>query len=140
MQGGHPVLMQKRLEGVELPLVHRAFGEADHVDGSGLLARGEQHTVQKLKIEAFLGCELEKAERFLRRPVYRLLEWPEVRRPHAQGPRQQQQVCVLGLEIRTAMTGRHLVPAGFDAGAFDAGIARERRASGGRRSDFWQHP
>jgi hypothetical protein len=134
------MLVQERLEVVELALIHRALGQEHDVDGSGLPPRGAQHAVQQLEVEALVRRELEEAEWLLPRPVHRLIDRPEVGRVHPQRPRQQQQRGVFGLQVRPPMPRRQLVPARRDARSDGAGITRERRAPGGRGLHLGEYP
>ena len=119
----HAVAVQQRLEALDLGLVDGALGHEHDIDAPGLLARGYEHTVEKLQIEPLLGRELVEAERFLLLPLQRTLEHAEVRLPHLQGPGQQQQVGVLGAAIGAAMARRHLVPVSLYAGPLHARVA-----------------
>ena len=135
----HPVAVQQRFEGVDLVLRDGALGQHDDIDTARLLAGGDQHTIQQVQIEPFGRGELEESIRVLGRPQHRAHR-VKVGCLHAQRPGQQQQVGVLGAKIGTAMAGRDLVPAGVDAGALHAGIAREGQSSRRRRDDLGQDP
>ena len=64
----------------------------------------------------------------------------EVGLTYSQGPRQQRHVDVLRRRARARMTRRKLVPLGVKARAMnDAGVARERRSSGGWRANLGKH-
>src|SRR5262249_33911438 len=84
--------------------------------------------------------ELEEAEGLLRQPLDGALDRPEVGLAHPQRPRQQQQGGVLRAQVGAAMTGRHLVPASFDARALDARVAGEGRPSRRWSPDLRQNP
>jgi hypothetical protein len=136
-QVDHPVAVQKRFEVVDLALVDGAFGQQDDIDATGLLAGGDKHAIQQVQVKPFGRRELEEPVWVLGRSVHRAHR-VKVGCLHSQRPRQQQQGGVLGATVRTAMAGRDLVPAGVDAWALHAGVARKRRSSGWRSDDLGQ--
>ena len=123
LQVAHPVAAQQRFQRVELAFLNGALRQQDDIDGPDLVPGGKEHPVDEIQVERFLGCELEEAERLLREPLDRVLHGPKVRLSDLQRPRQQQQLGVLGLGVRTAMASGQLVPAGLETRTINARVA-----------------
>ncbi len=115
--------VQERFEALDVILVDGALRENHDVDTARLLAGGDEHAIQEVQVDAFIGRELEKVVGLLRQSLHGAFDRMEVRRPHAQRPREQQQVRVLGPGVGTAMTTGRLVPASVYARAVHTGIA-----------------
>ena len=129
--------VQQRFEVVDLALGDGALGQQDDIDAARLLAGGDQHPIQQVQVEPFGRGELEESVRVLGQPLH-IAHRVKVGCLYSQRPRQQQQGGVLGAQVGAAMAGRDLVPAGVDAGALHAGVARKRRSSRGRSDDLGQ--
>ena len=123
MQVAHSVAAQQRFQRVELAFLDGALRQQDDIDAADLVPGRKEHPVDEIQVEPLLRCELEEAERLLRQPLDRALHGPKVRLSDLQRPRQQQQLGVLGLGVRTAMTSRQLVPAGLQTRTIDTGVA-----------------
>jgi hypothetical protein len=54
--------LQQRFEVVDLLLVDCALRKHDHVDAAGLLAGGDQHSVQEVQVKAIGRGKFEKPD------------------------------------------------------------------------------
>jgi hypothetical protein len=140
LQVDHPVGVQQRLEAVDFARVDPALGQQHDIDATGLLAGGDQHAIQQVKIKPLGRRELEEPVRVLRQPFHGPAYRVEVRCSHPQRPRQQKERGVLRPKVPAAMPSGHLGPPHVDTGAEDAGVARKRRSSCRGSADFREHP
>ncbi len=70
-QGGHFVPRQQCFQSVDLTVLHRAFREDHHVDGTGLIPGRGERPVGEIEVEPFRGIELEEAEGVVGEPLQR---------------------------------------------------------------------
>jgi hypothetical protein len=122
-QGNHPVLVQERLESVDLAVVHGALREDDGVDVADLVAGRDEHSIHEVQVEPFGRCELEEAEGLLGKAVHRASERTEIRLSHPQRPRKQQIVDPHVVRPAARAAATHLVPPGLDTRTVHPGVA-----------------
>jgi hypothetical protein len=137
----HAVMIQNGLETIDLALVDRVLREYHGIDTADLVPGGDNHATHQVEVELFRGRELKAPKGLLRQPLHGPLNGAEVGFSHSQRPGQQQEIDVVGLRIRAAVTGWQFMPQGLHAWTMHARVAWERaqRGSIGRGPDLGQH-
>jgi hypothetical protein len=121
--------VQQGLEVVDLVLRDGALGQQTTSTLSDSWRAATSTRSNRSRSSPFGRGELEESVRVLGLPQHRARPGESRMPARCSGQGRQQQGGVLGAKIGTAMAGRDLVPAGVDAGALHAGIARERQSS-----------
>jgi hypothetical protein len=117
------VPVQDSLELVDLGLIDGGLGQHHDVDVVDLVQSRDEHTIHEVQVEPLGGGELEESEWVPLQPLHRSRHGTEVGLADPQRPRQQQQVDVLRPRVGPEVTGRRLVPEGFESGSLHARVA-----------------